>query len=56
VWSHLVVAEGVELHVESGISGLSPEELREFYRSVMAQFESIRARHNKDQAKGNGDE
>ena len=56
VWSHLVVAEGVELHVESGISGLSPEELREFYRSVMAQFESIRARHDKDQAKGNGDE
>lgn len=45
VWSHLVIAEGVELHVEPGLSGLSPEALREFYRNVMAQYEAIRIQY-----------
>lgn len=52
VWSHLIIAEGVELHVESGLSGLSPAELREFYRSVMAQYEAMRSRNQPDQHKG----
>lgn len=60
VWSHLLVADGVELHVESGVAGLSPEELHEFYRDVMAQFEAIRARRNQnqnqDERKGNGND
>ncbi|MDD2743320.1 MAG: MerR family transcriptional regulator [Rhodocyclaceae bacterium] len=41
VWSHLVVREGVELHVEPGQAGLSPEQLRAFLRQVTAAFESI---------------
>jgi DNA-binding transcriptional MerR regulator len=44
VWSHLVVAPGVELQVEPGLSGLSPEELRAFFRGVMAQYAALRER------------
>jgi DNA-binding transcriptional MerR regulator len=42
VWSHLVVAEGIELTVEPGRAGLSPEEVRAFARAVMAAYSAIR--------------
>ena len=38
VWSHLVVADGVELTLEPGRAGLSPEEAREFFRGVLALY------------------
>ena len=41
VWSHLVVHEGLELHVEPSQAGLSPEQLRAFLRQVTAAYESI---------------
>lgn len=41
VWSHLVVADGVELTVEPGRAGLSPERLREFFRAVTHAYERI---------------
>lgn len=42
VWSHLVVADGVELTIEPGRAGLSPEQVRKLFRSVMQSFEGIR--------------
>lgn len=39
VWSRLTVAPGVELNVEAGASGLSPEELRAFFRKVLAAYQ-----------------
>lgn len=42
VWSHLVVADGVELTIEPGRAGLSPEQVRQLYRSVMALYEEIK--------------
>lgn len=39
VWSHLIVADGVELTVEPGRANLSPEQLRSFARGVMALFQ-----------------
>lgn len=39
VWSRLLVAPGVELNVEAGTSGLSPEQLRAFFRKVMAGYQ-----------------
>ena len=33
VWSRLQVAPGIELNVEAGASGLTPEELRAFFRA-----------------------
>jgi DNA-binding transcriptional MerR regulator len=41
VWSHLVVSEGLELHVEPSQAGLSPEQLRAFLKLVNAAYESI---------------
>jgi len=41
VRSHLTVADGVEVVIEPGRAGLSPEQVRRFTRAVMAAFESI---------------
>ncbi len=38
VRSHLVVASGIEVVIEPGRAGLSPEQLRAFVRSVMAAY------------------
>ena len=42
IWSRLLVAPGIELNVEAGTAGLSPEELRSFFRTVMATYQGIR--------------
>lgn len=42
VWSHLVIADGVELTLEPGRAGLSPEAVRTLARSVMALYQQIR--------------
>lgn len=34
VWSHVVVADGVELALEPGRAGLTPEQVRAFFRVV----------------------
>lgn len=39
VWSHLVVADGVELTIEPGRAGLSPEQVRHLFRAVMRLYE-----------------
>ncbi|MCJ7602358.1 MAG: MerR family transcriptional regulator [Desulfobulbaceae bacterium] len=41
VWSHLHIADGVELHIESQRSGLTPEKVRALCREVLEQFEKI---------------
>ena len=41
VWSHLVVDEGVEIHVDPRQAGLSPEQVRAFARDVMAAYQRI---------------
>lgn len=51
VWSRLTVAPGIELNLEAGASGLSPEEMRTLFRSVMAAYQEI-----KNTNKGNDDE
>ncbi len=42
VWSHLVVADGLEVHVEPSQAGLSPEQVREFLRQVSALHDALR--------------
>lgn len=41
VWSRLLVAPGVELHVEPGQAGLAPEQVRALFRAVMAAHAHI---------------
>lgn len=42
VWSHLVIADGVELTIEPGRAGLTPDQVRALVREVGATFERIR--------------
>lgn len=48
VWSRLVVDDGIELSVEPGRAGLSPEDVRELFRRVMADFDAIRKEKQND--------
>jgi DNA-binding transcriptional MerR regulator len=41
VWSHLHVADGLEVVVEPGRAQLSPEQVRAFTRGVMALYASV---------------
>ena len=43
VWSHLVVADGVELTLEPTRAGLTPEQVRALAQGVMALFHQIRS-------------
>jgi DNA-binding transcriptional MerR regulator len=43
VVSHLLVAEGIELLIDPARAGLSPEQLREFTRSVLALFQDLQS-------------
>jgi len=42
MWSHVVLADGLELTLEPGRAELSPEKAREFIAGVTALYESIR--------------
>ena len=41
VRSHLTVADGIEVVIEPGRAGLSPEQVRGFIRGVMAAFAAV---------------
>lgn len=47
VWSHLVVSDGLEITLEPSRAGMSPEQVRAFFRGVMALHEQIQEQ-NKD--------
>ncbi|RME81837.1 MAG: MerR family transcriptional regulator [Zetaproteobacteria bacterium] len=42
VWSHLVVDDGVELHIEPRRAGLSPEQVRRLFREVMRLYREVK--------------
>ncbi len=48
VWSHLVVTDGLEVTLEPGRAGLSPEEVRAFFRGVTALYEQLRQQGHDD--------
>ena len=41
VWSHLVVADGIEITLEPGRAGLTPEQARAFFKGVLALHQNI---------------
>lgn len=41
VHSHLMVADGVEVVIEPGRAGLSPDQVRQFIKGVMAVFAEV---------------
>ena len=42
VWSHLVIADGLEITLEPSRAGMSPEDVRTFFRGVTALYEQVR--------------
>ena len=48
VWSHLVVADGVEVTLEPGRAGLSPEQVRAFFRGVTRVYEQFHESEGKE--------
>ena len=51
VWSRLLIAPGIELHVEAGRAGLTPEAMRQLVRQVMTTYQEIQKN-----TEGNSDE
>lgn len=51
VWSRLLIAPGIELHVEAGRAGLTPEAMRQLVRQVMTTYQEIQKK-----TEGNSDE
>lgn len=47
VWSHLVVADGVEITLEPGRAGFSPDQVRAFFRGVTQLYEQLKESENK---------
>lgn len=48
VLSHMVVSDGLEITLEPGRAGMTPEQVRAFFRGVMALHEDICKQDNKD--------
>ena len=48
VWSHLVVADGLEITLEPGRAGLSSEDVRALCRGVTALYEQIKKGQDHD--------
>ena len=46
VWSHLYIDDGVELHIEPGRSGLSPEQVRSLFREVLIKYQNIKLKES----------
>lgn len=42
VWSHMHVDDGIEIHIEPGRAGLSPDQVRRLFRYIMAAYQRIR--------------
>lgn len=48
VWSHMVVADGVEITLEPSRAGLTPEQVRAFFRAVTQAYAQIRQREEEE--------
>lgn len=42
VWSHMHIGDGIELHIEPGRAGLSPEQVRTLFKKIMNLAHKIR--------------
>ena len=43
VWSRVTLADGLEIHLEPGRAGLSPEQVRALVRAVVDAYHAVRA-------------
>ena len=47
VWSHLVVADGLEVTLDPGRAGLTPEQVRAFFRAVTRAYQDLNPRDSR---------
>ena len=52
VWSRVTVADGLEVHLEPGRAGLTPEQVRAFIRGVAALYRQTRSEQNTGTPRG----
>ena len=48
VWSRVTVADGIEVQVEPGRAGLTPEQVRALVRGITALYRQVRAPHREN--------
>ena len=53
VWSRLLIAPGIELHIEAGEAKLSPEQLRHLFRQVIRSYQETKNENNNEKGVGN---
>jgi DNA-binding transcriptional MerR regulator len=54
VWSRMTLADGLELQIEPGRAGLSPQQLRLLLRGVLALYQQLRAEVDPQTGPGDG--
>ena len=54
VRSHLMVADGVEVSIEPGRAGLTPEQVRQLVKGIMAVYAQVRAEGSGGAGSGEG--
>jgi hypothetical protein len=42
VWSHMLIGDGIELHIEPRRAGLNPDQVRTLFREIMNLLKKIR--------------
>jgi DNA-binding transcriptional MerR regulator len=42
VWSRLLIADGVELHIDPGRAGLNPEQVRAMLKQTLATYDEVK--------------
>jgi DNA-binding transcriptional MerR regulator len=47
VWSHLVIADGIELNLDPGRAGMTSEEVRKFTAEVMSLYQRVKQKRTK---------
>ena len=44
VWSRMTIADGLELHVEPGRAGLTPQQVRALHRGIASLYHQVRSK------------
>ena len=54
VWSRVTMADGLEVHIEPGRAGLTPEQVRALVRGITALYRQVRSPDASESATGAG--
>jgi DNA-binding transcriptional MerR regulator len=52
VWSRVTIADGLEVHIEPGRAGLTPEQVRALVRGITALYRQVRSPDASESATG----